>query len=534
MLPVVRFGVGQVAQIVPQIAGNLNTEPYGRAAQAVLSHSRIAPIRRAMRHVYAGRFSDASIEVARRADPNNGLWVVIDLLAALEARSPNEETIRDRLHGLRHAPPMRLYLAEQHRLLFRAFRDAGVPPRRAAVAAQRIRVYMRQLVSREAETLRRLARRLDARARRWAEAGDETGARDARLAIIHIMTQAVRESPTPLIGLAASEWVARAARDLSEEADGDGTIQAAVQAASFRDDWHALVQSHGVNVLPYTGLTLHASLARRSQERALRGILSVMLLEGVALSLVAVVLVAGVMTLVTRLPADGEVRFQPAGPWWFEPGILVAGAYVLGPLLAMLAVIGIVRIDAPWLISLPSLYAVIGWPALVVVLLGIGIKRHRDGVGSVSGASDTRRGAALSLAVLIAAGGLAGGLCLWRGGLDLVPWGVRCFRTGGIMAGGAGVVVLGVWIADALYRALGRRFAWSVWSRSYLTAASMALTVVIMLLGAAGVLNARWDRQHQVAFAQGMADPLGDLLGEDWYETYFALADALLADRDGQ
>jgi len=536
---------GQLGEMVPNIGEHLWIDPYRAAAHRLLQDRQILAVRLACQRLAGDPGERPELEPFRQADPDNGLYAYLEVLAALREPGGDGVALLDRVRSLRTTPRVRLYLARQYRTAQGVFGEARVPPRRAARAAEQLRYqapYLGAPELREAHgpLLRELANRLLDRGTLWRESGRVDDAITAHTAIVRLLTDLAEDSPSPDVVLLAADRLPGALRELARDAaagesgqridetaglaasTGAACREQADRIASLHERWHELADREGINVLPYTGGSFHVLLAPREHRNAMCSLCVTLLLMATWLVLLALCLVWLGAAFLTFRPIDIGLAWRSGrrSQW-------LAAAIVCGPAVLLSVLIWVVRIDFTWLISLPSVWAVCLWPALVPVMVGLAARLQMTPAHPAAPLLGSRAGVWIPALVLVLTGVLGPVLLVPQKDPWQPPGAIQSFRTVGFLVGFESVVVAGVWITAALARLRRGKFSLRLAFRMYLHVASVALLVVSLISLAGLVANHCLDRAHQRAFAEAAADPLGDRLGDAWYETYFGGARAL-------
>jgi len=544
-VPFVRTVAAQLGEMVPHAGEHLWIDPYRAAARRILQDRQIRAVRLACQRLAGDPDERPDLTPFRQADPDNGLYAYLEALSALREPGGDGVTLLDRVRSLRTAPRVRLYLARQYRTARGVFGEAQVPARRAARAAEQLRYrapYVGAAALREAHgpILRELANRLLNRGTAWRESDRLDDAITAHTAVVRLLTDLAKDSPSPDVVLLAAEELPESLHELARDAAAGGSAQTvdetagpatntgaacreqADRIASLHERWHELADRDAINVLPHTGESFHVLLVPREHRNAMCSLCVTLLSMATWLGLLALCLVWLGVAILTFRPADIELawRHGSRSKW-------LAAAIVCGPLVLLSVLIWVVRIDFTWLISLPSLWAVCLWPALVPVMVGLAARLQMVTARPAAHLSWSRAGVWIPALVLVLTVVLGPVLLVPREDPWQPPGAIQSFRTVGFLVGLESVVVAGVWIAAALIRLRRGKFSLRTWSCMYLHVASAALLVVSLISLAALAANQRLDMVHQRAFAGAAADPLGDRIGDAWYETYFAGARAL-------
>jgi len=529
-VPFVRTVAGQLGEIMPDIGGFLWNDPVRAAAYRVIRDRQIYAIRGACQQLANDSSNRPDVERFRQADPDNGLYVYLEVLAALRQTGTDESVLRDRLYALRNAPKSKLYLARQYRLARAVFSEAGLPPRRAARAAEEMRSlfpYLRDPEMRETHgpLLCELTRRLRKQGNSWRESGRFGDALAAHLGIVRLWTELAEESPTSDVVLLASELLPNALRELERDADAIGLDQPITvdgltlqehseRVASLHARWHALADRDGTNVLPFTGGSFHVLLAPRQHLRVMGSLCISLLFVVTWLVLFILCLFFLAVAIVTYGPVDATLTWQRR-----RYGKMLAVAIVCVPAILCAAGLWTGWLDFTWLISLPTFWAICPLPALIPVMIGLSARLQLAPSAQLTW---SKVGTWIAISVLALTAVLGPVLFATQKAPWQPPRSIQSFRTVTSFLGLESIVILALWMAVAFLRHIGDKFSLRSWSRIYLHVASAALLVLAVLSLTLLVANHHLDMAHQRAFAQAAADPCSDRLGEAWYETYFA------------
>jgi hypothetical protein len=521
--PLVKTLVYQVGEIVPNVDSYLWVEPY-QAVEGVLAHdSQIGAVHVALQSLAYRPKEKFDAATYRRYDPNNGLYDYLALTPLLAAGERGDAALRTAVHVLKSVGPGRLHLTRRYQQMEALWLRAEMPVRVAARGAARVPYLVRPLREPYPRVLREWSAGMLALGKVWREAGRPADAVAAHAAVVRLLDDLVHDSPVPNMAMVVSEVAPVAweelARDLKANAGSQGDAAAsqlatairkqAQRAAGLRPRWHA-VAGEGVNVLPYTGLSFHVMLAVPEHQR----VLATLCAAGLAAATWAILLVLSIFWLVISAVASNPTGIELAWrrravSWWL--GCLV----VCGPV--VLAAIGLRmgRIDYAWLLSLPSIWAVLLWPAVVLVLLGLAIRWCTQVTGVAGKCLSPGGGLGVVILFLII-------LIVLPTGPGSKPWmppaEILTIRNGGFLLGAGSLVVLVAWIGKALRKAGRVTFAVVAWSRGYLNVTAAALLGMTLIGFGLLLLNHRVDLLHQKAFARAAADPLADRLGPGWLE----------------
>ncbi|HSW45540.1 MAG TPA: hypothetical protein VLM89_08210 [Phycisphaerae bacterium] len=529
--PLVEILVRQVGEMIPDVGGRLWVEPY-RAVEGILARGPgIRGVHVAFQALAARPAEPFDSASYRQLDRMNGLYDYMALIPFLHAGSDQDAVLRERVAELGSADRARLHLIRQYHEAERLFLQAGVPPRIAARGARRVPIVIPAMREPYPRVLRDFSAVLLARARSWREAGLGDDAFNAHAALVRLMDELVRDSNTPEVALLASEILPPVWRELEGDLEAGATTRPASgglteevgrrmrQVALLRERWHAEA-AEGTNVLPYTGMTHHVLLARREHQR----VMATACMSALCLATWVVLLAAGVFWLVPALvvsnPAGIELRWRRRHvSWWVAPV-----AVALPTLLPALLLRGW-QVDYSWVLSLPSIWAVLLWPAVVLVLLGLAV-RWCTRVTGVAGKHLSPRGALVVVVVLLLS--LVTLTLTPAGPPWMPPAEIRGFRVGGLALGAVSLLVLVVWIGAALSRGQRGRFSVFAWSRAYLHVTSAALAGMTILTMGALLANRQADLRHRQAFVRAAENPLADRLGSGWIDEYFGGSRELL------
>lgn len=459
---------------------------------------------------------DDADEIAK-LDPANGLRAWLELLMRLRQvdRSTTsgpadaDAGILNALVSIRSAPPVRLYATHERDLVLKALAD--VPPKQRAAHAAYLLYHWPENAQPNASRsgrplLGELAARLEALAARWQEEGKLELARTAREAIVRLMTDMVRDSPTPELALLASEHLTPALRNLGETDKAERLDQ-------FRAQYRRTFQGDRTNLIPYTGQTVLAANAHDHVLRSMTATLAVL-----AAWVVFAVLSLFLMIVVLSAQPPDEITVQ-----WRHPGQGAREAAVLAcsPLLAALIVIAVADIPWAWLISRPS---------LVPAVLLLGLLLVSSGAATWIGVRlpETFRPCPLPRKAAWSAGALVVPTLLllvlfvpvghesWR-----PPVAIQRFRLWGTVIGGMSLGLAVLWLIAGVVHRTRTGLPPGVWARAGLGVATSALMFTSILLWPVLVANQYFDIRHERAFVRAAADPVADRLGSDWLKHYF-------------
>ncbi len=553
MVPPAGTWVSQVGEMIPALGDGLWNEPFRAVARRVVGDREILAVRRAFHALHQGGPHEPALDAAAAVDRDNGLYTYLRLLPALRQEPIDEDLLRQQLASATTAAPARLYLMRERELAETAFRQAGVPPRRAAAAAMRIDRVAANLAglpprgwpASHLPVLRELAGRITQYSERSREAGRVAEAVTAQRVVVRLLTGLVEDSPEPLLALTAADLLAEAleqlARDIQTtpgpqsttapagEQGGEPAGAPAMDLAAacrteadklrtFHTGWHARVYTEGVPVLPFSADTCHALVAGPAHRRALTSFCMVALVAGTWLGLWLVCLATLPGAVLASAPERG---LEWSGRYW---SYCLAAALPVAAVLLSGAALAVWPASYAWLTSQPSLQAWAAWPLVTIVLIGVGTRlclRDRD-----ASLRDPRAGR--HAWIMLLALGAAVVLALVLGGWSTESWqpppAVRRFRLVGWALGSTAAVLLLLSVIRAGLHARRGLTAVAMRGRAYLQVACAALLPVGLLLLLCLWGNQRMDAAHQEAYAQAARRPIGDRLGDAWYQDYFAAA----------
>jgi len=524
--PFLRTFLRQWGEILPPLGAELWRDPYVAVAHQVARDRPVAAVRAAFQRVTERPDKPWDADVFRRWDPDNGIYDYLTLLAVLRA-GKDDEAVLAALHIAERAHPACLYVMRQHRLAEDTFREAGIPPRRSARAARRMRYWIKGLRETHVTVLRELVGRLGELAARWREAGRFDRAARAEALAVRLLCEVGLESGMPDVVLLAADLLPTVLHGLAADVgaavrsgptiDSDGELQrlvtacaaAADQASSWRQGWFEMVRSEGLNVLPYTGLSYHVLLVPARHARVLRSLTASADVLGVWVVLCiaeVVLLVVGGVTW-RRGSTDLGWRYGRAG------SMVLAAVIVWGPLLGLLAVALPMRSGQfAWLLSMPTLRAVVLMPAWVLVMVGLAVRLL---VRLPQEASGARWGAWVVMGLL--AGTVVVGAVVWS--RPTHPWSapgcVRAIRGVGTLIGLEATLVWFVWVVGLVVRRVRGGLSVGLAARAWLHVISPALVAGTILAAVCLGINQRRDAAHQRAFLEAARDPVAACIGRN-------------------
>jgi hypothetical protein len=468
----------------------------------------------------------------QQLDPNNGLYDYLELAPLLSA-GKDDAGLTELVRRLRDARPAKLHLRPRYQQTEALFLQADMPPRVAARGAQRIPYFSVPLREPYPQVVRGWSGALLARGRSWREAGRPRDAVGAHAAVVRLLNDLVVDSPDPIVALMASEILPAAWSELKGDVEtcrgvrADAAADALVQAigrqseriAALRPRWHAIAEE-GMNVLPYTGLSYHVTLARPEHQAAMAALFWV----AIAAVTWAILLVLCIFLLVVAASASDRAGIKIR---WSRPRVSVwlALLVVCGPTVAFMLWMRMAVSDYSWILSLPSIWTVAAWPAVVVVLVGLAVRWCMRMAGPAGKSFFPGGGLAVIVVFLLTLALLP---LVLSGRAWLPPVEIRVFRIGGLLIGIESLAVLVAWIGSALLRAGRGEFSLAAWSRAYLNAAAAALLAMSLIATTGLLINRQADLRHQRAFVRAAADPLTDRLGPGWLEQHLGGTASLL------
>ncbi len=497
--------IGQVRTIVSGWDEPVDRRVFQDVYRQIPARPHIPAVRRAVAAALEGR---AVPPEQRAVDRGNGLYAWLDLLVGLRAAATRPEadaetaTLLDRL---RDAGPAKLYLQEERRWLADLYIARGVPVRQAWPLADWASEMFPPLRRAHRPVVRELCDRLSGYADRRLAAGDSEAAHEARRAAVRLLTELVRDSPTPEVVLLACER-------LPVFLEGLAATEARARVAAFRAAWHAGAKRDRLNLLPRSG---DYALAERAQDRVLRS-LACSLVCGMSLAVWLVV-----------LPALWALRFWTARApvlmgegvvdGWCERFLWTAAGAACLPVAAAVSWLGLGDVPFSWLASLPTLRSAMLLPvtASAMVPAGTLLLPWPERVGAGPGRRLKAACVAALAAGLLAAAVSSAGAPAGEG----VPGDIRALRWVFLLSGWGGAALL----AGGVVLAIGRLGAARAWA-GMLSLACRGTVLLAVLTVASLAANTALDAAHIRAFAAAAADPVSDRLGADWFDRFFEAA----------
>lgn len=516
--PLVKTLLWQWGEILPPLGAYLWRDPYVAAGHEVQRDRSIMAVRSALQQAADRPEVPFDLRAHVSADPGNGLYACVELLGLLRG-SGDEDAIARAVRSVARAGSVRLYLMRQYALAEATFRAGGVSPRRAARAAHRVRFWIEPLHEAQDPILRELVDRLSTQADRWRRGGRIADAKAADALAIRLLTDVASESGMPDVVLLAADLLPRALEGLAADVAAAAAMpdapdfeadcrSVAARLVAWRSAWRQRVRTDGINVLPYTGVSLHTLLVPDAHARALRSAcVATLLLVAVATLAAAEVFLLVIAGVTWRRDATA-LRWRQTGRGMVLAAVLVAGSLLLVTWVALP-----MRSAAyAWLISLPSLRAVAAIPVFVLVLTGLAGRWGIEWLGE----AEERPSRAGAYAV---AGGLlaiivVGTTVFARQPHDWqVPPGIRALRDTAVLLGVVSTFVLVVWAGAKLVRRVGGQGSVGLSARAWLHVTSPALMAVGLVALAALALNRHRDEVHEAGFARAAADPVAACVG---------------------
>jgi hypothetical protein len=524
---------GPITWALRELDEPVSPEAYAAARAAVAADRRILAVRYALNAVHARQ----TVEWVRlrRIDADNGLYAYLEALEQL--RAGGEERDNAAMQLLRAAeagPSARLYAARQREVAIAGFARAGVSPRRAAVEADRLGMVFRELHEAHRPVLRELTNRLVQRAAAWAEAGRAADAAVAQRAVLHLFDGVIADDATQVdVATLAAECELKALRaplPLAGDSKEAGELaaarsQKAREVAGFVERWRSLADPNAINVLPWTGEIV---VARSAHERVLRSLASAAACVGTWLVLLVASLVLGAAAAwgTLRQRAGDHGTAFAVSPVWASRSVLsgwLPAGFVLMPLIAILLMFAFGHVPLVWLLSAPTLPAMLFSPWVTVVFLGaaarLWVRLCPAGPTHGDHEFDAEAARVPLKAVKVAVGAIAVGVVLalllipmkseaWR-----PPATVQYLRKVGALFGLVCFMLTVGWIAWGQVRRWRRGLRAGALARATLPVAARALLGAAVLSTIALGWNQWNDSRHQRAFVAAAADPISDRLG---------------------
>lgn len=565
-IPGIHTVVKQAAEIIPGLdrklpflAQYMEQVPYAAAIVAIQRQSEVLQVRQAFQKLASGTSDQTEITRFQKNDPDNGLYLYLRLLLALRTNPMDESMVRHILRQLSQSTPPRLYLTRQIRIAQEALLFVGAAPRPSAAAAWQIRFWIPSLREIHGPVLRELVQRLIALGNTWRAAGRQSDSFMAHIAMVQLMTDLVRESPTPDLAILASELIGTLSeelvRDVSTVVSSDPRHEdmikicrkAAADAGMVRHRLHELAASDGINILPYTGGSLHLRLASEKHDTTLPSFGMSLLSLTHWIVLYVLCMVFTILTMAARPDPKVQVEWRQGrwGPWLVMP-------VVISPLFLLLIYLTVARNELVWLFSMPTVRNLILLPVLLILLILLAARIFTVVRYDITFEARSPRWAYLILSALIAAFPLGFFLAYMGRHAWGPPLSITGFRWIALILGVESSIIIALLLVAQLVRSRivksspergtrgesrtsivqnadqpGRRSrAPLMIACARVSAVSLLATTVITFICL--TINQRYDKYHQEAFAQCSLDPLHDRLGENWFDSCFEASQSVL------
>jgi hypothetical protein len=457
---------------------------------------------------------DSNLEPFRRQDLGNGLYWYLELLKFLrqqdrskEGKSTTDDSVLiDRLRLLRTAPPARLYLTRQREMAEAIFRNAGLSLRASAVESDKVGYIIIPFREMHRSVFRELTDRLVEKGRAWGKVGRRDDAAAADTVAVRLLVDLIEDSPMLETAYLVAEKLPTVLRELDAGAEA-GRIEL------FGRRLRMVADEDRVNLLPRTGRFV---LAPDSHDLALGSLCAagLSMLTWLVLALLCLLLLP--IAAATSMPADVRFRWRWTGlKAWILPLIVCL------PWLLLLLVIAYADLHFIWLFCLKSLPALLAWPAIMIVVVGLVTRFSFRPVTE----GDTNPRSAIAAYVI----GLTLLLTLLLGPLIIPvdeeswrpPVSIQLFRQVCFLLGAECLIIIVAWLTWAFLCRRRMKLPIGVLARGALRVVSVSLLLGTLISLAVEGINHRHDRIHQQTFVKASADPLSDRLGADWYQGYF-------------
>lgn len=451
-----------------------------------------------------GRWGFPVLQSVRQRQDFSGQQVVaayIKLLMMAEEPDPSaEQELADVLRQL-DMPPLNeqpLALPVVASAMGEELDRQGFSPRQTAALVHEVAGTQSFQFVRQANAV------LNALADRWEGQGRVEEAVLARRVLRQFLAGVIDANDRPQVVLPAARYLAVLMRRQGQEAQAD-------RADDFVRRWQYRDYARRSNLLPMTRAYPLAGDAHRAV------LTTAMMSAGWILAASAVfvgIIVWGCVVLLTQVPPEHQPRSRGAGygAW--------AVLWGLFPLPAYCIVIYVISDEFAWLISLPTV------PALLLLPVGTWFMIRWAGRWGwpVSGDAIGRRSrwpwvGAVGLATIV----MACAVMMPREWPEWRPdYAVRLLRSAGLFGGLWLAFVLAGWTVADIRRRKKTAQKPGVFARAQLRlAVSMFLVMVVLSLPLFWV-NYRRDQLHARAFANALQHPIEDRLGPDWRVKYFS------------